>query len=91
MFIALVQDHQTMMRAVRLDADNETKALAECAGLDGSDGAEMLRVHFLITKTGDIQRVYCDKDGFKLHRSAYKVLGKYTIAEDFKVEEEEEL
>jgi len=89
MYIALVQDHQTMMRAVKLDADNQTKALAECASLDGSDEAGMLRVHFLIAKDGDIQRVYRDEDGFKLHRSAYKVLGKYTIAEDFKVEEEE--
>ena len=89
MYIALVQDHQTMMRAVRLDVDDETKALAECASLDGSDEAEMLRVHFLISEGGDIQRVVCDEDGFKLHRSAYKVLGKHTVPEDFKAEEEE--
>lgn len=90
MYIALVQDHLTMMRAVKLDADNETTALTECASLDGSDEAEMLRVHFLIAKDGDIQRVVCDEDGYKLHRSAYKVLGKHTIAEDFKVVKEEE-
>lgn len=91
MYIAIVQDHQTMMRAVKLEADNETKALAECASLDGSDEAKMLRVHFLIAKDGDIQRVVCTKeDGFSLHRSAFKVLGICTAPEQLKQDVEEE-
>ena len=89
MFTAIVQDHQTMLRAVKLNATTEATAVTECQALETD--APMLRVYFLIAKTGEIQRVYCGKDGYKLHRSAYKTLGKHTVAQDFEVEEEEEL
>lgn len=84
MYSAIVQDHLSLIRAVKLDADSENAAVKQCADLEEKDEAGMLRVYFLInTDTGDIQRVYSGKDGYKLHKSAYEVLGRLTGQEYF--------
>ena len=88
MYSAIVQDHLSLIRAVKLDANSEGAAVKQCEDMEGKDESEMLRVHFLInTDTGDIQRVYSGKDGYKLHRSAYEYLGRHTGSEYFESEE----
>ena len=88
MYSAIVQDHLSMIRAVRLKATTDVQAATECGDLEKN--ADMLTVYFLInTDTGDIQRVFYGCNGYKLHRSAYDILGKYTDHEYFDMEEAE--
>jgi hypothetical protein len=87
MYAAIVQEVISLIRAVKLESDNEVGALEECAALE-RDSQHMLRVYFLLnTENGDIKRVFSGSNGYRSHPSAYDYLGLETAKETFEQSE----
>jgi hypothetical protein len=88
MYAAIVQEPVSLIRAVKLESDNEVEALEECAALERDSESKMLRVYFLLdTRNGDIKRVFSGSNGYRSHPSAYDYLGIETAAETFEQSE----
>ena len=88
MYLAIIQDPFSLIRAVEIDASAEQEALTNCITMDVKN--KSLQIHFLINKeSGEIKRVYKNKDGYQISDSAFEYLGVETGHEHFDAEEVE--
>lgn len=88
MYLAIIQDPFSLIRAVEINAPAEKDALTKCMAMEKEN--KSLRVHFLINKDGgDIKRVYKNESGYQIHASAFDYLGVDTGHEYFDNENED--
>jgi hypothetical protein len=70
MYLAIIQDPFSLIRAVEIDASAEKDALSKCVNIE--EGNKSLQVHFLINKKdGDIKRVYKNESGYQINDHTY--------------------
>jgi ABC-type uncharacterized transport system substrate-binding protein len=88
MYLAIIQDPFSLIRAVEIDASAEKDALSKCVNIE--EGNKSLQVHFLINKKdGDIKRVYKNESGYQINESAFEYLGVETDHTYFDTEKAE--
>ena len=88
MYLAIIQDPFSLIRAVEIDASAEKDALTKCVNIE--EGNKSLQVHFLINKeNGEIKRIYKNESGYQINDSAFEYLGVETDHKHFDAEEVE--